>query len=35
VLLTARAVAVSPREIREIMVHSGALNVYPGTTTLV
>ena len=35
VLLTARAEAVSPQQVREIMVHSGALNVYPGTTTLV
>jgi uncharacterized membrane protein len=35
VLLTARADAVSPKQVREIMAHSGALNVYPGATTLV
>jgi hypothetical protein len=33
VLLMVRADAVSMKEIREIMVHSGALNVYPGTMT--
>jgi hypothetical protein len=35
VLVTVRADAVPAKEIREIMVHSGALNVYPGTMTLV
>jgi hypothetical protein len=35
VLLTVRTGAVPPRQVREIMVHSGALNIYPGTTTLV
>lgn len=34
VLLTVRAGDVSAREIREIMAHAGALDVYPGTTTL-
>ena len=35
VLLTARTDAVSLQQVREIMVHSGALSVYPGHITLV